>query len=70
MGIHSRLAEPGEAVLPRDVLAQYELLEDCILSGQVSDSEAQRLLREDPAFASWLKARALQRIAERAVPAI
>jgi hypothetical protein len=70
MGIHSKIAEPGEAVLPRDVLARYELLEDCIVSGQVSDGEAQTLLREDPGFARWLKARALERIARRSVPAI
>jgi hypothetical protein len=65
MGIHGKIADSGEQVLSAGVLVKYELLEDCILSGQVPDGELQALIREDPAFARWLKSRVTARIRER-----
>jgi hypothetical protein len=38
--------------------SRFEFLEECILSGQLSDSELGTLLRRDPALARWLSARA------------
>jgi hypothetical protein len=64
MGIHGKISDAGEPVLAADVLVQYELLEDCILSGQVPDMELQGLFRKDPLFARWLKMRVTARIRE------
>jgi hypothetical protein len=57
MGIHGQIAGPGELIVPAELLTHYALLEDCILSGQVSDAELQALLRDDPDFAQWLRSR-------------
>lgn len=38
--------------------ADYEKWETLILSGQVAEDVLRRLLRENPDFARWLKARA------------
>jgi hypothetical protein len=65
MGIQGKISDTGEQVLSAEVLVQYELLEDCILSGQVPDVELQGLVREDPLFARWLKTRVTARIRER-----
>lgn len=62
MGIHGRIAEPGE-IVPAEMLSLYALLEDCILSGQVPDTELQELLRDDPGFADWLRSRVAARAA-------
>jgi hypothetical protein len=66
MGIHNRIsgriAEPGE-IVPAELLSLYALLEDCILSGQMSDTELQALLRDDPDFACWLRSRVALRAA-------
>lgn len=69
MGIHGKISDSGEPVLSADMLVHYELLEDCILSGQVPDVELQDLFREDPAFARWLKTRATDRARERELAA-
>lgn len=69
MGIHGRIGESVERIPLPDVLIQYELLEECILSGQVPDIEVQRRLRDDPIFARWFETRATSRTFERALPA-
>lgn len=38
-------------------VVHYEALEECILSGQVADAEVPLLLRQEPEFAAWFKAR-------------
>jgi hypothetical protein len=63
MGIHGRIAGPGELIVPAELLSHYALLEDCILSGQVPDTELQALLRDDPGFAGWLRSRVAARAA-------
>lgn len=62
MSIYDRFARAGERVLPADVLMRYVTLEECILSGQMSDAEVQGLLREDAEFARWFKARVPNRL--------
>ena len=63
MGIHGKIAGPGELFVPAELLSLYALLEDCILSGQISDTELQALLRDDPDFAGWMRSRVSARAA-------
>ena len=63
MGIHGRIAATGELIVPAELLSHYALLEDCILSGQVADTELQAMLRDDPGFADWLRSRVAARAA-------
>jgi hypothetical protein len=63
MGIHGRIAGAGELIVPAELLSLYALLEDCILSGQISDAELQALLRDDPDFAGWMRSRVAARAA-------
>lgn len=39
----------------------FELYEECILSGQISAEAVSAILRENPAFEAWMRARATQR---------
>jgi hypothetical protein len=48
-----------------DFEVQYELLENCILAGQVSDRQLVQMMRADPAFALWLRTRTGARTAPR-----
>jgi hypothetical protein len=41
--------------------AEFELLESCILSGQVRESDIVKMISTDPAFGEWLRARASMR---------
>jgi hypothetical protein len=61
MGIHSRIGEAVERIPSPELLIQYELLEECVLSGQVSHVEVQGIIRDDPAFGRWLERRATNR---------
>lgn len=36
---------------------RYELLADCIRSGQIEPDEINRIITEDPAFVAWYKKR-------------
>jgi hypothetical protein len=48
--------------MPRsDLELEYKLLEGCILSGQVSGRQLAQMMRGDPKFAEWLRARASAR---------
>src|SRR5262249_28326360 len=48
--------------MPRsDLEVEYKLLEECILSGQVSTRQLAQMMRGDPKFAEWLRARASAR---------
>jgi hypothetical protein len=44
-----------------DLEVGYKLLEGCILSGQVSTRQLAQMMRGDPKFAEWLRARASAR---------
>jgi len=44
-----------------DLEVGYKLLEECILSGEVSSRELAQMMRSDPKFAEWLRARASAR---------
>jgi hypothetical protein len=44
-----------------DLEVEYKLLEECILSGQVSTRQLAQMMRGDPKFAEWLRARASAR---------
>jgi hypothetical protein len=44
-----------------DLELEYRLLEECILSGQVSERQLAQMMRGDPKFAEWLGARASAR---------
>src|SRR5262245_10749966 len=44
-----------------DLEVGYKLLEECILSGQVSRRQLAQMMRGDPKFAAWLRARASAR---------
>jgi hypothetical protein len=46
--------------------SEWTLLEAVILSGQMADSDLQRRLKEDTAFAVWLRQRALRRQKQQA----
>jgi hypothetical protein len=70
MDTYGRLAEPDVPTVSADVLVQYELIEECILSGQVSDAKLQDLMRSDPVLGRWLRARTTDRARTRALPAI
>src|SRR5262245_42693957 len=41
-----------------DLEVEYTLLEECVLSGQVSDRQLAQMMRGDKKFAEWLRARA------------
>ena len=57
MCIYGQITGSGEPLPPPHMLLHFEALEECILSGQVSFAEVQGVLREEPEFARWLKAR-------------
>jgi hypothetical protein len=40
-----------------DLEVAYKLLEECILGGQVSSRQLSQMMRSDPKFAEWLRAR-------------
>jgi hypothetical protein len=40
---------------------QWKLLEQIILSGQMTDADLQARMGEEPAFAAWLRERARKR---------
>lgn len=42
-------------------MENFELLEQCYLSGQMSDAQLHELMRDDPAFAEWITKRAQER---------
>jgi hypothetical protein len=44
-----------------DLEVGYRLLEECILSGQVSSRRLAQMMRGDPKFAEWLRARTAAR---------
>ena len=44
-----------------DIEVEYTLLEECILNGQVSARQLAQMMRGDPKFAEWLRARASAR---------
>ena len=44
-----------------DLEVGYKLLEECILSGQVSSRQVAQMMRGDPKFAEWLRTRASAR---------
>ena len=44
-----------------DLEVGYKLLEECILSGQASSRQLAQMMRGDPKFAQWLRARASAR---------
>jgi len=70
MDTNGRLAEPDVRTASADMLMQYELIEECILSGQVSDAKLQGMMLSDPVFARWLRARMTDRARSCALPAI
>jgi hypothetical protein len=47
-----------QAMTRSDLEVGYKLLEECILSGQVSSRQLAQMMRGDPKFAEWLRARA------------
>lgn len=48
-----------------DILFPYELMKQCILSGQIPHEEAVRIFRDNPAFAEWYAERQkLQKLKE------
>lgn len=67
MDTYGQLAEPDVRTTSADALMKYELLEECILSGQVSDAKVQSMINSDPAFGRWLRARITDRTRTRAV---
>ena len=69
MCFHGKIAG-GEYLLPADVLLQFEMLEECILSGQVLEVEVHGLFRDDPGFAEWFKARVPNRLRGCVSPAV
>jgi hypothetical protein len=54
---YGQITGSGEPLPPPHVLLHFEALEECILSEQVSFAEVQGVLREEPEFARWFKAR-------------
>src|SRR5262245_44494116 len=44
-----------------DLEVGYKLLEECILSGRVASRQLAQMMRGDPKFAEWLRARASAR---------
>jgi hypothetical protein len=57
MGIHSKIAgSDGQLPIVKQ-LQHFELLEECILSGQMTHVEVQKIVDEDSAFGSWLRMR-------------
>src|SRR5215510_13495989 len=44
-----------------DLEVGYKLLEECILSGRVASRQLAQMMRSDPKFAEWLRARASAR---------
>jgi hypothetical protein len=70
MNTYGHLAERDVRTPSADMLIQYELIEECILSGQVSDAKVQAMVRSDPAFGRWLRARITDRARTSALPAI
>lgn len=57
---------PMRSELPPE---DFHLYEDLILSGQIEQSAAPAVLRENPTFAAWYAARARQRQETRDAPA-
>ena len=57
MGIHGKIAGTGDRLPSAATARHYEALEECILSGQVADAEVLGLLRQEPQFAAWFRAR-------------
>ena len=57
MCLYRRIDETGQPLPPPHVLLRFEVLEECILSGQLSDAEIVDLLHEEPGFARWFKTR-------------
>lgn len=66
MDTDRQLAEPDVRTTSADMLMQYELLEECILSGQVSEAKVQSMVRHYPEFGRWLRAR----VTDRALPTV
>ncbi len=62
MCFHGKIAGSGDEPFAAALLVQYEMLEECILSGQVPDVEVHGLFRGDPGFAHWFKARMPNRL--------
>jgi hypothetical protein len=48
-----------------ELLAKYETLEQCILSGQVPEPDIIGRMRGDPQFARWLSERASARQSQK-----
>jgi hypothetical protein len=61
MSADGQVAELDVRTLSADTLSEYELIEECILSGQVSDAKVQSMVRTDPVFGRWLRARVTDR---------
>jgi hypothetical protein len=70
MSMHGKIAGTGERLPTPAMLMRFEMLEECILSGQVAYAEVQRLLSEEPGFARWLEARVPGRLRGCVSPAI
>jgi len=60
MGMNKPLETAGS--LETGLLAEYELLEECILSGQITPAQVEALMLKDRLFADWLRARASSRL--------
>ena len=57
MGLHQRIPFTSNSAPLDGVASEYQLLEECILSGQVPDAEVQSLIAANSGFADWLRAR-------------
>ena len=60
MGMNKPIETAGS--VETNLLSEYELLEECILSGQISAQQVEALMQKDQLFANWLRARAASRL--------
>jgi hypothetical protein len=63
MGMNKPIDTAGS--LETNLLPDYELLEQCILSGQITPAQAEALMLKDQLFANWLRARAASRLRDK-----
>lgn len=60
MGISKPFDTSGALETKR--ISEFELLEECILSGQMAPVQIESLMQQDSVFAEWLRARAAARL--------
>jgi hypothetical protein len=60
MGMNKPVETAGSS--ETNLLSEYHLLEECILSGQIEPAHVEVLMQKDLLFANWLRARAASRL--------